>query len=58
MSLGGRNSRKRLWVFVWFLNIFAVSSTNLPGKWEQVDSERTSNKCNWARVAGWQAFVI
>ena len=43
-----------------FLNIFGVSGPNLlrERKWEQVDSERTSNKCDGARVAGWQAFVI
>ena len=42
------------------VGIFGGFDANLPGKrkWEQVDSERTSNKCDGARVAGWQAFAI
>ena len=37
-----------------------VSDSDLPRKrkLEQVDSERTGNNCDGARVAGWQAFVI
>ena len=37
-----------------------VSGADLPGKRkrEQVDSERTGNKCDGARVTGLQAFVI
>ena len=37
-----------------------VSDSDLPRKRkrEQVDSERTGNKCDGARVVGLQAFVI
>ena len=40
--------------------VFSVSDSNLPRKQkrEQVDSERMGNKCDGARVAGLQAFVI
>jgi hypothetical protein len=42
---------------MWILD---VSDSDLPRKRkrEQVDSERTGNKCDGARVAGLQAFVI
>ena len=42
------------------VGIFGVSDTDLPRKRkrEQVDSERTGNKCDGARVAGLQAFVM
>ena len=45
------------WVF---LNICGVSSANLAGKrkWEKVDSKRTKNKCDGARVARWRSFVL
>ena len=41
---------------VWvFFNICGVSDANLLGerKWEQVDSRKTSNRCDGAKVARW-----
>ena len=42
------------------VGIFGVSDANLLGKQkrEQVDSKRTSNKCDGARAVGLQAFVL